>query len=132
MMRMSRIAEQYWHQVKNINSAQANLYPVLKLDGVNHSQFAGATIPPRVAEGDLQPDVTLDQAHSLIAGAIALYTKQILTSKVTEQDAATATMLQPMVLAMEQEGYQNLKPPCDPPELIASESPLCFKGCPWV
>ena len=37
-----------------------------------------------------------------------------------------------MVLAMEQEGYQNLKPACDPPELIAKESPLCFKGCPWV
>lgn len=37
-----------------------------------------------------------------------------------------------MVLAMEQEGYVNLKPPCNSNELIAPESLICFKGCPYV
>ena len=33
---------------------------------------------------------------------------------------------------MEQEGYVNLKPPCNTSDLINKESPKCFKGTPWV
>jgi hypothetical protein len=57
--RISRIAENYWHQVKNINSTQSKLFPIVELDGVNHSQFAGANIPSTVVDGDLRADVTL-------------------------------------------------------------------------
>lgn len=41
-------------------------------------------------------------------------------------------MINPMVTAMEQEGYVNLKPPCNTSDLINAESPKCFKGTPWV
>lgn len=37
-----------------------------------------------------------------------------------------------MVLAMEYEGYTNLKPPCNTSDLINNESVVCFKGQPWV
>lgn len=61
--RISRVAEQYWHQVKNINSQQTNLFPIVELDGVNHSQFASTNIPSTVLDGDLKADVTLEEAH---------------------------------------------------------------------
>lgn len=58
--RISRVAESYWHQIKNINSAQAHLYPVVMLDGVSHAQFADKTIPSAVQDADLKPNVTLE------------------------------------------------------------------------
>jgi len=63
--RISRVAESYWHQVKNINASQANKFPIVELDGVSHYQFAGDNIPSTVKDGDLKPDVTLEQAHNL-------------------------------------------------------------------
>jgi hypothetical protein len=60
------------------------------------------------------------------------YLSQIVAGKAPVADAATAKLLAPMVLSMEQEGYINFKPPCNPDELIASPSLTCFKGCPYV
>ena len=37
-----------------------------------------------------------------------------------------------MVEAMEQEGYVNLKPPCETSDLINKESLTCYKGTPWI
>ena len=45
LMRVSRVAESYWHQVTNIHADQANLFPVEMLEGVAHYQFAGG-VPP--------------------------------------------------------------------------------------
>ena len=38
--RLSRTAESYWHQVKNVQKSQANLFPVEVIEGVSHYQFA--------------------------------------------------------------------------------------------
>lgn len=45
LMRISRVAESYWHQVTNISPSQASLFPVEVLSGVAHYQFAGG-VPP--------------------------------------------------------------------------------------
>lgn len=45
LMRISRIAESYWHQVTNIDPSQAEMFPVEALEGVAHYQFAGG-VPP--------------------------------------------------------------------------------------
>ena len=45
LMRISRIAESYWHQVTNIDPSQAEMFPVEALQGVAHYQFAGG-VPP--------------------------------------------------------------------------------------
>jgi hypothetical protein len=71
--RISRVAESYWHQVKNINASQKNLFPIVELNGVSHAQFANTNIPSTVKDGDLKPDVTLDVAHSSTGHAIATY-----------------------------------------------------------
>ena len=77
--RMSRVAESFWHQVKNINNSQKNLFPIVELDGVSHAQFASTNIPSAVKDGDLKPDVSLELAHSLTGHAISTYLKQYLT-----------------------------------------------------
>ena len=36
LFRVTRVAESYWHQVKNITPLQENLFPVRVIDGVAH------------------------------------------------------------------------------------------------
>ncbi len=48
------------------------------LDGVSHYQFADSTIPSAVQDADLNPNVTLAEAHSLTAKAIASYLSQLV------------------------------------------------------
>lgn len=45
LMRITRIAESYWHQITNITPSQSNFFPVEVLEGVSHYQFAGG-VPP--------------------------------------------------------------------------------------
>lgn len=45
LMRVTRVAESYWHQVSNIYETQASMFPVEVLSGVAHYQFAGG-VPP--------------------------------------------------------------------------------------
>lgn len=46
--------------------------------------------------------------------------------------ANTTHLLFPMIDAMENEGYINLKPPCNSDALINEDLPTCMKGTPWV
>ena len=48
LMRLSRVAESYWHQVTNITCMQSHLFPVEVLEGVAHYQFAGGVPPSKV------------------------------------------------------------------------------------
>lgn len=57
LMRITRVAESYWHQVTNIAASQATLFPVEVLKGVAHYQFAGGVPPDFVQKNDLKGDV---------------------------------------------------------------------------
>ena len=37
LMRISRIAESFWHSEKNIDSTQAGLFPTIAFEGVSHA-----------------------------------------------------------------------------------------------
>jgi len=63
LMRISRIAESFWHSHVNINSTQKELFPVMALEGVSHAQFMSGVPPSAVKKRDLKPDVTEDKAH---------------------------------------------------------------------
>jgi len=63
---------------------------------------------------------------------MAGFFKSIVAGQSTATDSATTTTLAPLVMAMEYEGYENLKPPCNTDDLINKASNLCFKGQPWV
>ena len=57
LMRITRLAESYWHQITNINSSQDNLFPGNALDGVSSYQFAGGVPPSSIASNDLRSDI---------------------------------------------------------------------------
>ena len=37
LMRVSRVAESFWHSHLNINSSQKDLFPVMAFEGVSHA-----------------------------------------------------------------------------------------------
>ena len=58
LMRITRVAESYFHQVTNISTSQAKLFPVEVLNGVAHYQFAGGVPPSFVQKNDLKGDIS--------------------------------------------------------------------------
>jgi hypothetical protein len=58
LMRISRVAESFWHSHVNINKDQKDLFPVMALEGVSHAQFLSGKPPKNVSKRDLKPDVT--------------------------------------------------------------------------
>ena len=78
------------------------------------------------------PTISLDQAHKLTAKAMAGFFKNIVSGQSSFTDSTTTKILAPLVSAMEYEGYENLKPPCNTSDLINKASNTCFKGQPWV
>jgi len=53
LMRVSRVAESFWHTHENINSEQKDLFPVVALEGVSHMGFMSGTAPGLVEKRDL-------------------------------------------------------------------------------
>lgn len=45
LMRISRVAEEYWHSVQNIDSSQAGMFPTVAFEGVAHHTFMSAPFP---------------------------------------------------------------------------------------
>lgn len=70
MMRISRIAEAFWHSAENINQDQQDLFPVVALDGVSHMQFMSGEPPKAVKKRDLKPDISEENAHQQVAATI--------------------------------------------------------------
>ena len=62
LMRITRVAESYYHQVANIDSSQANMFPVEVMEGIAHYQFAGGVPPSFVQKNDLKGDITDEAA----------------------------------------------------------------------
>ncbi len=81
LMRISRVAESFWHSHININKSQAALFPVMALEGVSHAQFMSGVPPSAVKDRDLKPDVTETQAHFLTAQAMTQFIDQIVFGK---------------------------------------------------
>ena len=69
LMRMSRVAESFWHSNINVNDEQANLFPTVAFEGVSHAQFMSGVPPFNVKNKDLVPDVSYDEAYKLTATA---------------------------------------------------------------
>ena len=62
LLRISRLAEAFWHSNDNITQSQKNIFPVVALEGVSHAQFLSGVAPPAVAKKDLKPDVPEETA----------------------------------------------------------------------
>ena len=76
LMRISRGAESFWHQSKNIDQSQKDMFPVVYLEGVAHSSFMDSTmLPSSVKNQDLAPELEEKTAHSNIGAAISAFIK---------------------------------------------------------
>lgn len=53
LLRISRVAESYWHQIENIEDAQKGMFPVYAVEGTSHMSFASGTPPSAVLKRDL-------------------------------------------------------------------------------
>lgn len=104
LMRVTRVAESFWHQVSNIDPSQANLFPVEVLDGVAHYQFAGGVPPTFVQENDLMGDVSDLDARGLVGQSMTKFIDDILTTGISTTSSATDAYMTPFVNAMTQEG----------------------------
>jgi len=133
LMRISRVAESYWHSNININAAQSQIFPTVAFEGVSHAQFLSGTPPINVRNKDLVPDVTYEQAHQMTAEAMVQFFDQIIVGNKQSLDmAASYTVLKPMVDALEMEGYYYSKPACNnKPYLVNPDDITCLHGSPW-
>ena len=82
-MRVSRVAESYWHTNVNIVPDQYTDFPTIAFEGISHAQFLNesANIPINVSNKDLVPDVTYDEAHQMVANSMAHFFDQVIMGK---------------------------------------------------
>lgn len=131
IMRISRIAESYWHGVKNIESDQLHNFPVVALEGVAHHSFMSSPYPSLISSDDLTSSVSEDDAHRQVGEAMAGFVNSILSGASPISTDASGEILKPLVTAMEQEGNNYLKPPCYCSHTICPPEPTCNNGSPW-
>ena len=146
LARVTRIAEAYYTQMMdpNVNDpANAKLdFPVTVIPGVTHMQFADGEPPALVAEMDLLPEVSYDQAHQAIAQDVTTFLQAHFSSSPTAGQQAkktlqsrldeTLTFINPILNALHYEGYHNFRPPCLCPEDTCEPSPTCTAGSPFT
>lgn len=132
LLRISRVAESYWHQYTNIESNQAGMFPILALEGASHASFMdSAMLPSFVASNDLKAEISEEQGHSEAAKGIVGLFDQVLKSTSFEQDG-TEAILKPLVDAMVLENSYNMKDPCYAQTLVnPADDPKCLQGSPW-
>jgi hypothetical protein len=117
LCRITRIAESYHTQI-SLNTdpvAAKHKFPVTAIEGISHMQFASGPIPSNVLKNDLKPEVSAEEAHSLIANDVVAFASGILQDKWDTLDSRmeeSNKLFSPIVLALELEGYHQFKPPC--------------------
>ena len=64
LLRISRVAESYWHQNTNIVSSQAGKFPILAIEGASHASYMDSDIVGSyVLNNDLKADISEAQGH---------------------------------------------------------------------
>ena len=132
LMRVSRVAESYWHQVSNISPDQASMFPVEVLEGVAHYQFAGGVPPSFVQKNDLAGDVSDEDARAMVGATMTSFIDDIIKNGSSLSSTSSGDFFAPFLEAMHQEGSSVMKDPCYQSDIINIETPSCIKGSPWV
>ena len=138
LLRISRGAEAFWHQEKNIDKSQKGMFPVIALDDVSHASFMDSSmIPSFVQKSDLKADIDETKAHNQMANAMTSFIGGVLgndelseVSKKMKED--TEKLLEPFLAMMEQETLNSLKPACYKDDLVNPESKICAHGSQWT
>lgn len=133
LLRVSRMAESFYHQVDNIESAQAGMFPVFTLEGGSHMSFMSGTPPSAVLKSDLRAEVNEDKAHKILSGEMVKFIKEVVGQDFgSYSEASTQIVLKPLLDAMTLEGSYAMKPPCYAKDLVNPvDDPTCLHGSPW-
>mmetsp|Transcript_19877 Transcript_19877/g.14320 ORF Transcript_19877/g.14320 Transcript_19877/m.14320 type:complete len:211 (-) Transcript_19877:723-1355(-) len=132
LMRVTRIAEAYYHAVQNIESSQKDMFPVVTVEGGSHMSFMSGVPPSAVLKSDLNPEISENDAHKFCAQQMVTFIGHILGNKSVVSDKNTKNFLAPLIEGMEMEGSYAIKPPCYDTSLVNRDSdPKCGHGSPW-
>jgi hypothetical protein len=133
LMRITRCAEAYYHQIENIDASQKDLFPVVPLKGFSHWRFSSGALPSNVLNNDLVAEITEDEAHYQSALAIIGFIGKIVGNHKASQVAPTQVYdIKPMVEAMKLENSYYIRDACYSQTLINQVRPDCSKGSPWI
>lgn len=161
LMRLSRIAEGYYHQISNpqpVDSAGWVNFPIHVLLGHNHMQVASGPAPATVLKMDLKAEISFDESHQLIAQSACAFLDVQYLGVNNAPDAAAlqqkltndaGTLLDPLISSLVLEANHRLAPPCNSdhpaphcpyyaawpiPSTPRTPSPdsFCWCGVPWV
>lgn len=73
LCRVTRIIEEFYFRILNANDSDTALsdFPVLVIKGLSHIQFASGPPPSLVKMRDLKPEISIDDAHEIVASFIS-------------------------------------------------------------
>ena len=132
LMRVTRLAEAYWHQYDNIEAAQKSMFPIFAVEGTAHMSFMSGTPQSAVKARDLKPTIDETTAHKMFGGEIVKFLNSILTGS-TYSENTSADVLSGLVEGFVMEGSYNMKDPCYGHELLnPTDDPTCLHGNPWT
>ena len=133
LMRVSRLAEAYWHQYNNIEPAQKGMFPIYALEGSTHMSYMTGDAPKAVKKKDLKPDVDDDTARKSFSTAVVSFIGNVLKQDFSRDiKSNTAKILAPLIEGMEMEASYALKKPCYGHETENPYEPTCLHGNPWT
>merc|ERR1712060_896452 len=134
LMRITRLAEAYWHQYTNIEDAQKNRFPIYAMEGASHMSYMTGDAPKLVKKKDLVADIDNVTAQKVFAGAVIEFLQDVVADDFNNDRLGidSSEVLGPLVEAMEMEGSYRLKPPCYGHETENPNIPTCFHGNPWT
>lgn len=133
LMRVTRLTEAYWTQVKNVDPAQAGMFPVFAMEGTSHMSYMTGDAPSAVKKSDLRPDVDGDVAKAAFAGEMVKFITNVLTGDYSNYDeSSTEAVLAGLIEAFEMEGSYDEKEPCYGHDTENPDTPTCLKGNPWT
>jgi len=105
LMRVTRLAESYWHQYTNIEDAQSGMFPIVALEGSSHMSYMTGDAPKAVKKRDLVPDIDDETARQAFGASIVSFVRNVLKDDFSNDvNSDSATVLKPLVEGMEMEG----------------------------
>ena len=134
LMKVSRLAESYWHQYNNIEDAQKYHFPIYAMEGTTHMSYMTGDAPSAVLKKDLIPDVDDSTARKSFAGAVVDFVSKVVADDFSKDIKSNNSqkILAPLIEGMEMEGSYALKPPCYGHETENPNVPTCLHGNPWT
>ena len=133
LMRVSRLAEAYWHSQINIEASQENMFPIYALEGTSHMSYMTGEAPKAVAKKDLVPDMDDETARKNFSAAIVEFVNQVVGNDFSyEIKNDSKAVLKGLLEGIEMEGSYALKPPCYGHETENPRVPTCTHGNPWT